>query len=164
METTSNGNKKTLGGGLEEIQSIGDDLTQRQRKRFKTGDRLLGRYRIVGELGQGGMGLVFRCLDEIGGIEVAVKMLPPEVSHDSGEMEEVRENFALVAGLAHPNIAMVRTLEKDPDTGEYFLVMELAQGVNWRQWRKSEARGPRGDPAGGVPSRDGRGGSIPDAR
>ncbi len=148
METTSNGNKKTLGGGLEEIQSIGDVLTQRQRKRFKTGDRLLGRYRIVGELGQGGMGLVFRCLDEIGGIEVAVKMLPPEVSHDSGEMEEVRENFALVAGLAHPNIAMVRTLEKDPDTGEYFLVMELAQGVNLRQWRKSEARGPRGEGGG----------------
>jgi hypothetical protein len=112
----------------EGIQSIGDLLTQRQRKRFQTGDTLLGRYRILGELGQGGMGLVFRCLDEVGGIEVAVKMLPPEVSHDSGEMEDVRENFRLVSSLVHQNICAVRTLEKDPATGEYFLVMELAQG------------------------------------
>jgi len=120
----------------EGIQSIGDLLTQRQRKRFQTGDTLLGRYRILGELGQGGMGLVFRCLDEVGGIEVAVKMLPPEVSHDSGEMEDVRENFRLVSSLVHQNICAVRTLEKDPATGEYFLVMELAQGVNLRTWRK----------------------------
>jgi len=137
------GDEKTVSGGLEEIQSIGDVLTQRQRKRFKAGDVLLGRYRILGELGQGGMGLVFRCLDEIGGIEVAVKMLPPEVSHDSGEMEDVRENFALVASLVHQNICAVRTLEKDPATGEYFLVMELAQGVNLRQWRKGRALSPK---------------------
>ncbi len=142
MDGNTNGGEKTLAGGLEEIQSIGEVLTIRQRKRFKTGDKLLGRYRILGELGQGGMGLVFRCLDETGGIEVAVKMLPPEVSHDSGEMEEVRENFRLVAGLAHPNVATVRTLEKDEATGEYLLVMELAQGMNLRQWRKQKSQYP----------------------
>lgn len=125
----------------EGIHSIGDMLTQRQRRRFKPGDTLAGRYKILGELGQGGMGLVFRCLDEVGGIEVAVKMLPPEVSHDSGEMEEVRENFQLVSRLAHPNIATVRTLERDPGTGEFYLVMELAEGSNLRHWRK---KGPGG--------------------
>ncbi len=67
----------------EGIVSIGEVLTRRQRARLKAGDVLLGRYKILGELGQGGMGLVFRCLDEVSGIEVAVKMLPPEVSRDS---------------------------------------------------------------------------------
>jgi hypothetical protein len=127
------------------LVSMGDVLTRRQRARLKTGDVLLGRYKILGELGQGGMGLVFRCLDEVSGIEVAVKILPPEVSRDSGEMEEVRENFQLVSRLAHPNIATVRTLEKDPDTGEYLLVMDCVNGVNMRQWRKrrSEDGGQR---------------------
>ncbi|MFH0909554.1 MAG: SUMF1/EgtB/PvdO family nonheme iron enzyme [bacterium] len=125
------------------IHSIGDVLTQRQRKRFRAGDVLAGRYKILGELGQGGMGLVFRCLDEVGGIEVAVKMLPPEVSRDTGEMEEVRENFQLVAKLAHPSIATVRTLERDPATGEYLLVMDSAEGVSLRKWRKEGAGGRR---------------------
>ncbi|MFH0909551.1 MAG: protein kinase [bacterium] len=125
------------------IHSIGDVLTQRQRKRFRAGDVLAGRYKILGELGQGGMGLVFRCLDEVGGIEVAVKMLPPEVSRDTGEMEEVRENFQLVAKLAHPNIATVRTLERDPATGEYLLVMDSAEGASLRKWRKEGAGGRR---------------------
>jgi hypothetical protein len=50
-------NEKSIGlekpeGGLEEgIQSVGDVLTQRQRKRFKTGYTLLGRYHILGKLG-----------------------------------------------------------------------------------------------------------------
>ncbi len=120
------------------IHSVGDVLTQRQRKRFKAGDVLCGRYKILGELGQGGMGLVFRCLDEVGGIEVAVKMLPPEVSHDTGEMEEVRENFQLVSKLSHPNIATVRTLERDTQSGEYLLVMDCAPGTNLRQHRKQK--------------------------
>ncbi len=125
------------------IHSVGDVLTARQRKRFKAGDVLCGRYKILGELGQGGMGLVFRCLDEVGGIEVAVKMLPPEVSHDTGEMEEVRENFQLVTKLSHPNIATVRTLERDAQSGEYLLVLEVAEGVNLRQWRKKGEGGRR---------------------
>ncbi len=124
------------------IVSVGDALTFRQRKRFKTGDVLCGRYKILGELGQGGMGLVFRCLDEVGGIEVAVKMLPPEVSHDTGEMEEVRENFQMVEKLHHPNICAIKTLERDERTGDYLLVMERVEGVNLRQWRKGRARSP----------------------
>ncbi len=135
------GNQSTAqpGDALPEgLHSVGDALTLRQRKRFKTGDVLCGRYKILGELGQGGMGLVFRCLDEVGGVEVAVKMLPPEVSHDTGEMDEVRENFQLVSKLVHTNIATVRTLERDTQSGEYLLVMDCAPGANLRQYRKQK--------------------------
>jgi len=105
---------------------------------FQSGRLLLGRYRMLGELGRGGMGVVCRCLDEVSGIEVAVKALPPEVSHSPAEMAEVRENFRMVERLHHPNIAAVKTLEREPATGAYFLVMELAEGADLSSWRKQQ--------------------------
>jgi serine/threonine protein kinase len=118
-----------------EPPSIGDLPTQRSRT-WRVGDKLMGRYRILGELGRGGMGVVYRCLDEVGGIEVALKALPPELSHNSGEMEEVKENFQIVERLHHPNIAAVKTLEHDAASGDYFLILELAEGMDLRKWRK----------------------------
>ncbi|MBP5787923.1 MAG: protein kinase, partial [Kiritimatiellae bacterium] len=108
-------------------------------KRWKPGEEILGRYVVEKELGQGGMGVVYACLDKVGGVRVAVKALPPELSHNSVEMEEVRANFELVYKLSHPNIAGVRTLERD-GKGEYFLVMEIAEGVSLRRWMRRKLR------------------------
>ena len=80
-------------GGKAADPSLGDFKTRRPDaggRRFKPGYLILDRYRVTGELGQGGMGVVYKCLDEVGGIEVALKALPPELSHNSVEMEEVR--------------------------------------------------------------------------
>ena len=123
--------------------SVGEALTQEapawrtqeewQGKRWKAGEAILGRYVVEGELGQGGMGAVYACLDKVGGVKVAVKALPPEVGRNRAEMEAVRANFQLVGGLRHPNIVGVRTLEKDGQ-GEYFLVMDMAEGKSLREW------------------------------
>ena len=99
-------------------------------ERLRVGDVLLGRYTVLSELGQGGMGVVYKCLDNVGGIEVALKCLPPELSRNEAEMEGIRENYAIVARLHHPAISGLRNLEKDPDSGEYHLVMDLAEGEN----------------------------------
>ena len=107
-------------------------------RRWKSGEKVLDRYRVLGELGQGGMGVVYKCFDEVGGIEVALKALPPELSHNTVEMEEVRENFQLVERLHHPHIAAVKTLECDSATGDYYLILELAEGVDLRRWRKQK--------------------------
>ena len=69
------------------------------------GDEILGRYVILNELGRSGMGVVYKCLDKTAEVEVALKELPPELSHNAVEMAEVRENFLLVANLIHQNIA-----------------------------------------------------------
>ena len=120
--------------------TINSDVTMRdamsatRAKRFRAGDEILGRYVVESELGQGGMGVVYLCLDKVGGVKVAVKGLPPEVSHNSDEMESVRENFQLVSELQHPNIAGVRTLEKDAKTGDYYLVMAYARGMSLKHW------------------------------
>ena len=103
-------------------------------RRFKIGDVILGRYKVLSELGQGGMGVVYKCFDETAGIAIALKALPPELSHNTIEMEEVRENFKLVHNLHHPNIASYNTLEKDVATGNYYLVMECVEGEDLRRW------------------------------
>ena len=135
----------------EEALSLGEQETLRGwgileewgGKRWKAGEEILGRYVVTRELGQGGMGVVYECLDKVGGVKVAVKALPPELSHNSVEMEEVRENFELVYKLNHPNIASVKTLERD-GKGEYFLVMDVAEGVSLRKWLRDKRK------AGGV--------------
>ena len=99
------------------------------------GYEILGRYVVESELGQGGMGVVYECFDKIGGVKVAVKGLPPDVAHNAGEMEEIRANFQLVCDLRHPNIAGVRTLEKDA-AGDYYLVMDLAHGDDLGKWMR----------------------------
>ena len=109
--------------------------------RLRTGTMLLGRYEVLAELGQGGMGIVYRCYDKIGGVEVAVKGLPPEVSHDSASMEDIRDNFQLVSDLRHPGIVGIRNLESDPATGDYYLVMDVAPGRSLRRWAKTH-QGP----------------------
>jgi len=98
---------------------------------------LLNRYQILGELGRGGMGVVHRCLDTVAGIEVAVKSLSPEFSNEAVEMEGVRENFKLVEKLHHPNIADIKTLEKDAQ-GNCHLVMECVDGKNLREWLREK--------------------------
>ena len=104
-------------------------------RRFAAGDLILGRYKVESELGQGGMGVVYKCLDKVGGVKVAVKGLPPDVAHNEGEMEESRANFQLVCDLRHENIAGVRTLEKDA-SGDYYLVMDLAHGEDLGSWMR----------------------------
>ena len=110
---------------------------------FKAGDVILGRYTVGGELGRGGMGVVYRCHDQVGDIDVALKALPPEISHNEYEMESIRENFKLVSGLVHQNIAQIRTLEREPASGDYYLVMECVVGEDLRKWARGGAGGKR---------------------
>ena len=123
----------------KEISSA-DDLTmpgKRDRKpdgRFQIGDLIVNRYKVLAELGQGGMGVVYRCLDETAGIEIALKALPPELSHNTLEMEDIKDNFQLVAKLVHHNISISKNLEKDNSNGNYYLIMECCNGEDLRRW------------------------------
>lgn len=111
------GNATTFRGAFRDIQ-IGVSIGPNDR------------YEIRDNLGRGGMGEVFLAYDRLGGIEVAVKLIPREVSASEEEMQQIRKNFALVQKLHHSNIAAVTNLERLPDSGEYFLVMEAVPGRN----------------------------------
>ena len=83
-------------------------------------------YEIVDTLGKGGMGEVFKARDTKLGREVALKVLPKELSGDpERESRFVREARAL-ASLQHHNVASVYGFEEAE--GLRFLVMELIDG------------------------------------
>ena len=126
-------------------KTINTDVTMRDAapaggvRRFRAGDEILGRYVVESELGQGGMGVVYLCLDKVGGVKVAVKGLPPEVSHSAYEMDCVRDNYQLVSELRHANIAGYRTLEQDSN-GDYYLVMDYARGTGLNRWMRQHGK------------------------
>jgi eukaryotic-like serine/threonine-protein kinase len=86
----------------------------------------LGIYEIVGELGAGGMGRVYRARDTRLGREVALKIVHPHLGRDPEYARRFRREAEIVASLTHPHIAAVHQLEESDSF--WFLVMELVGG------------------------------------
>ena len=86
----------------------------------------LGRYDIIAALGAGGMGEVYRARDSRLGRDVALKVLPAGVAADAERLARFEHEARVVAGLNHPNIVTLYSVE-DED-GIRFLTMELVEG------------------------------------
>jgi len=86
----------------------------------------LGPYEILGLLGAGGMGEVYRARDTRLGREVAMKVLPGGFAADSERMARFRREAQVLASLNHPNIAIIHGLEESGSV--HALVMELVEG------------------------------------
>ena len=86
----------------------------------------LGNYEIVAPLGAGGMGEVYRARDIRLGRDVALKVLPADVAADAERLARFEHEARTVAGLNHPNIVTLYSVE-DED-GTRFLTMELVEG------------------------------------
>jgi len=86
----------------------------------------LGAYEIVGLLGVGGMGEVYRARDAVLNREVAIKVLPRRVSRNPERNRRFRQEAQTLAALNHPHIAQVYDLEEFE--GALCLVLELVPG------------------------------------
>src|SRR4249920_261788 len=86
----------------------------------------LGNYEIIAPLGAGGMGEVYRAKDLRLGREVALKVLPADVAANADRLARFEREARTVAGLNHPNIVTLFSVE-DAD-GTRFLTMELVEG------------------------------------
>lgn len=82
----------------------------------------IAHYRITGKLGEGGMGAVYRAVDEKLNREVAVKVLPPALAHDADYIARFQREAQTLAALNHPNIATIFGIEGNA------IVMELVEG------------------------------------
>jgi serine/threonine-protein kinase len=86
----------------------------------------VGHYKIVGKLGEGGMGEVYRAEDTTLGREVALKVLPEAFTEHPERLARFEREDKVLAKLDHPNIAAVYSFEKAQEL--HFLVMQLAEG------------------------------------
>ena len=86
----------------------------------------VGKFEVIGALGAGGMGEVYRARDAQLRREVAIKLLPRRLADDSRRLARFERESRLLAALNHPNIATIHSIEHAD--GLHALVMELVEG------------------------------------
>lgn len=91
----------------------------------------LGPYQILARLGTGGMGEVYRARDTRLGREVAVKVLPAEVSASEEWRKRLEREAKAISKLAHPHVCALFDVGRDGEVD--YLVMELLSGVTLAQ-------------------------------
>jgi len=101
------------------------------KESLQKGNSVSGRYTIIEELGRGGMGIVYKAEDIRLKRTVALKFLPPELTH----IPEVKDRFMreaqAAAALDHPNICTV--YEFDQAEGKAFISMAYIEGQSLRK-------------------------------
>ena len=109
-------------------------LTRFQAERLlvnRTAGFLLGQYRILDQIGRGGMGRVFKAEHRTMGRIVALKVLAPDLLRTGRAQEMFLREVCAAAQLVHPNI--VTAYDANEIDGRYFLVLEYVDGPNLEQ-------------------------------
>jgi tetratricopeptide (TPR) repeat protein/predicted Ser/Thr protein kinase len=86
----------------------------------------LGHYRVHEEISRGGMGIVYRATDTRLNRDVALKVLPDDLTHDSDRRRRFLQEAQAASVLEHPHIAVI--YEADEVGGRAFIAMELIRG------------------------------------
>jgi len=87
---------------------------------------VVGSYKIVEKIGEGGMGAVFKGIDLMLEREVAIKMLRPELASQPQVVERFRSEAVTLAKLNHPNVATLFSFLRQGE--DFFMVMEFVRG------------------------------------
>ncbi|HEX6863108.1 MAG TPA: serine/threonine-protein kinase, partial [Thermoanaerobaculia bacterium] len=105
---------------------------------LEPGDLLAGRYRIQERIGSGGMGVVYRALDEELGICIAVKVLRPDLAGDCRVETRLRRELLLNRQVSHRNAVRIHDIGQD--RGYLFLTLDLVEGRSLREMLREDGR------------------------
>ena len=98
---------------------------------LKEGTFFANKYRIIGEIGRGGMGVVFKAEDTKLKRSVALKFLPPELMHSTEARERFIREAQAAAALDHPNICTVYEVEEQE--GQGYIAMAYIDGKSLKE-------------------------------
>jgi len=101
------------------------------KERLQKGSTIVGRYKIIEELGRGGMGVVYKAEDTKLKRTVALKFLPPELTHVSEVKERFMREAQAAAALDHPNICTVHEFDEAED--KTFISMAYIEGQSLKK-------------------------------
>ncbi len=104
----------------ETIRLPGIDLT--------TGSTFAARYRIIEELGKGGMGRVYRALDQKLNEEIAIKFIRPEIARETESIRRFRTELRTARKVVHRNVARMFDLNEEESVP--YITMEYVKGEN----------------------------------
>src|ERR1700680_3838911 len=96
------------------------------------GERFIGKYRVKGELGRGGMGAVYLAEQPGLGREVAIKELIQSAATDPVALKRFLQEAQVMARTSHPNLVQVHDLELSAEAN--YIVLEFVRGKSLRDW------------------------------
>jgi serine/threonine-protein kinase len=100
-------------------------------------EKRIENYRILAEIGRGGMGIVYKGLDEKKDQLVAIKVLPPDFLADRRKAQYLDHEFKIALELNHPNVIrffkLIKVAALDRKVKQGYLIMELVDGWNMRK-------------------------------
>ncbi|MFC2157510.1 protein kinase [Acidobacteriota bacterium] len=112
----------------EKIQDSHTKTMETPIEAFAQGTLFAGRYEIFEVLGMGGMGYVYRVLDNKVNEEIALKLIRPEIAADQKTIERFRNELKIARKIRHANVCGMYDL--GDAEGRHFITMELVSGGN----------------------------------
>ena len=95
------------------------------------------RYEILGEVGRGGMGIVYKARDRETGEIVALKVLKPEISADPAVMQRFKNELLLARKITHKNVCRLHEFNRVGDIA--YITMEFVEGESLRAFLKKRS-------------------------
>src|SRR5215212_6886008 len=112
-------------------------LTPWQASKLVKGDTdgyFLGGYRVLYKIAAGSFGRVYRGDNPRTGEVVAIKVLRKRWAEDNRKIELFEREGKVGLAMQHPNIVRILAVNRDPSTGQYYIVMEFVEGGNLRDF------------------------------
>jgi serine/threonine protein kinase/tetratricopeptide (TPR) repeat protein/TolB-like protein len=119
-------------GSSEDVSPAYTETLETPKEKLTTGTTFAERFQIIEELGQGGMGKVYRALDKKLNEEVALKLIKPEIASDKKVIERFRNELKIARKIAHKNVG--RMYELMEDEGAHYITMEYVPGEDLKSF------------------------------